>query len=581
MVRVIFTGGGARRMPRMGGLSITCLRAAIAGLCLLMSFAASACADPAGPFATITGTVAAGSLQVFTAAPVATAHSNVVFRVTENGSQGFVNFAVYDGVNGDMGEVFGLAPTDVAWQGAGVAYAPGDIPEIQVNNWDSSPVAFSVEFFDEPSSPASYSGSSFQATTGPNCCSPSDDSQLLYSVPGTATYVADVTLSGGAIQLEGGNSSPETFDSSGQYSLGQISPSSSGAALTVDPVAGPAAQWTISIQPVPVSVSGANFNQHYAQSGAIDTLSYTTSGSTTISAVVTNAGGQTVRTLATNLAVQPGAQSLTWDGRNDGGNPLPDGNYTATITSTDPFGNISTTTASIFLDSTPPTVHMTSPATIRLSQAASFGVVDQESGVASISLTIDGQDVDDFGGDSGNPLPANGVFSYPGPWSFGQHTWQIQATDNAGNQATVSGQFDATAPIYINCEPNSSPVAFPAFQPRQHPSSCNITGEPEDEANFIGLRKASWSNWGTGATTASGIALNNHPGMGGPASYSLLVRLYRIRVGCAGREYYTRSTITYTRSRPGDTLRSRAMVITASCNEIPIPLAASDASRSG
>lgn len=37
-----------RQMARMGGRGITCLRAAIAGLCLLMSFAASARADTAG-----------------------------------------------------------------------------------------------------------------------------------------------------------------------------------------------------------------------------------------------------------------------------------------------------------------------------------------------------------------------------------------------------------------------------------------------------------------------------------------------------------------------------------------------------
>ncbi|MGO9901117.1 MAG: FlgD immunoglobulin-like domain containing protein [Solirubrobacteraceae bacterium] len=401
-----------------------------------MSFAASTRADPAGPFATITGTVAADSLQYFTAAPVAAAHSNVVFRVTENGSQGFVNFYVYDGVNGDMGEVLGLAPSDVAWQGADVAYAPGDIPEIQVNNGDSSPVTFSVQFFDEPQAPASYSGSSFQATIGPNCCSPSDDSQLLYSVPGTATYVADVTLSGGAIQLSGGNSSPETFDSSGQYSIGQISPSSSGAELTVDPVAGPAAQWTISIQPVPVSVYGASFNQPYARSGAIETLSYSTNGSTAISAVVTNSAGQVVRTLATNLAVQPGGQSLTWDGLDGDGNPSPDGNYTATLTSTDPVGNISTTTASILLDSTPLTVRMLSPRSLPSVQGLVVSVVDKGSGVAAASLSVAGHIV--------AREIANGRLIYRPRkgWEPGQQIpFAVAAVDAVGNSVKFNGRF--------------------------------------------------------------------------------------------------------------------------------------------
>ncbi len=553
------TGGGGR-MPRVGGLSI--LRAAIAGLCLLMSSAASARADPAGPFATVSG-----GCGEATGAPVSVAHPNVVVRIAV--SSGDANF--------DAGaRVSWAGPGDTVWV-TGASLNPGDTPSVSTSTGCDSGTAYTAEFFDDPSAPATYTGvSSPQASSLAAPC----NSLLLWEAPGSAPYVANVTLSGGAISIYLPSSGQtQTLDSSSQVSLGKISPGLNS--LEVDSMPGPAAQWTISIQAVPVSVSGASFNQPYAQSGAIDTLSYTTSGSTTISAVVTNAGGQMVRTLATNLPVQAGPKSLTWDGRNDGGNPLPDGTYTATITSTDPFANVSTATAAIVLDNTPPTVVMTSSPTIRTSQAVSFRVADAESGVASISLSIDGTDVADYGGQSGNGLPANGVFSYPGPWSLGRHKWQIQATDNVGNQATVNGQFTATAPIYINCEPNSSPVAFPAFQPRQHPASCNITGEPEDESNFIGLRKASWSNWGSSATTASGIALNNHPGMGGPASHPVHVRLYRIRVGCANREYYTRATITYTRSRPGDTPRTRTMVITASCQEIPIPLSASDAYRSG
>ena len=410
---------------------------ALVAVFMALFVTSSAAADPTGPFATITGTVAANSGRHFSAEPVATGHSSVVFRVTETGGQA----EFYTGGAGDpAGD---LEPGDVFWGGVGYSYAPGDTPSIFVENFDSQDVSFSVEFFDQPQAPATYSGSSFLPSFNACSCNP-DESVLHLSAPGTARYVADVTLSGGAITLSGPVTSAQTFDSSGEYSLGQLSAGSTQ--LVVDPVQGPAAQWTITIRALPVSVYGASFDHPYAQAGTIDTLSYSTNGSTTISAVVTNSAHQEVRALATNFGVQAGPQSLTWDGRDIHGNALPDGSYVATVTSTDPFGNVSSTTASIVLDSTPPRVSMTSSRTIRPWQSISFSVTDAESGVASISLVVDGQDVEDFGPGSGNPLPATGEFSYPGPWARGRHSWKIQATDNAGNQETASGTFVASNP---------------------------------------------------------------------------------------------------------------------------------------
>ena len=409
---------------------------ALVSVFVALFVSSSATADPTGPFATITGTVAANSGDHFSAQPVATGHSSVVFRVTETG--GRAEFYTGGDPAGD------LEPGDVFWGGVGYSYAPGDTPSIFVENFDSQAVSFSVDFFDQPQAPATYYGSSFLPSLNSCSCSP-DESVLHFSAPGTARYVADVTLSGGAITLSGQVTSAQTFDSSGEYSLGQLS-AGSGNQLVVDPVQGPAAQWTITIRALPVSVYGASFDHSYAQAGTIDTLGYSTNGSTTISAVVRNAAHKEVRALATNFGVQPGPQSLTWDGRDSHGNPLPDGPYVATVTSTDPFGNVSSTTASIVLDSTPPRVSMTSHRTIAPSQSISFSVTDAESGVATISLFVDGQDVEDFGGDSRNALPANGEFSYPGPWALGRHSWKIQATDNVGNQGTVSGTFVASKP---------------------------------------------------------------------------------------------------------------------------------------
>lgn len=98
--------------------------------------------------------------------------------------------------------------------------------------------------------------------------------------------------------------------------------------------------------------------------------------------------------------------------------------------------------------------------------------------------------------------------------------------------------------VYVNCYPPSGSVAFPAFQARQHPTSCDIQGEPEDEADLLQLTQADWSGWGAASAEAHGQALNNHPGMGGPSSYPVSVSLFRIRSGCDGRRFYTRARIT-------------------------------------
>jgi hypothetical protein len=100
------------------------------------------------------------------------------------------------------------------------------------------------------------------------------------------------------------------------------------------------------------------------------------------------------------------------------------------------------------VDGTPPAVAMTSGQQITPNQPVSFAVADSESGVYSISLSVDGQDVADYGGTDadegfGPPVPANGRFSYSsvGPWGYGTHDWRITAVGNVGNQANVSGTF--------------------------------------------------------------------------------------------------------------------------------------------
>lgn len=157
--------------------------------------------------------------------------------------------------------------------------------------------------------------------------------------------------------------------------------------------------------------------------------------------------------------------------------------------------------------------------------------------------------------------------------------------DGTAGERLMRSKFVATAPIalaallfatlalassarhvFINCYPTASSVPNPALLPRQHPRSCDIQGEPEDQANLLALRAARWSHWGSASTGATGRALDNHPGMGGPASVPVGVRLYRIRRGCRGHMYYTRVAVTP--RKPG--ARTGTLLITPDCHWLPV-----------
>ena len=116
---------------------------------------------------------------------------------------------------------------------------------------------------------------------------------------------------------------------------------------------------------------------------------------------------------------------------------------------------------------------------------------------------------------------------------------------------------DAGEPVFVNCQHTLAGASFRSvFTARQHPTSCNIWGEPEDLANLFELRQAHWSGWGQRTARVSGRVLNTHPGMGGPASSPVNARLYRIRRGCLGLLFYTR--VSFPRSNAATLILSAA-----------------------
>jgi hypothetical protein len=120
--------------------------------------------------------------------------------------------------------------------------------------------------------------------------------------------------------------------------------------------------------------------------------------------------------------------------------------------------------------------------------------------------------------------------------------------------------------VLINCLPGGGGLSSAPFQAKGAPRNCDIQGQPENLGTLIPLRDAHWSSWGGSLAEAVGRQLNKHPGQGGPSSYPVHIRLYRIRPGCHGHLYYTRAAYGITSYGP-DILR-----ISPSCKSIPQPL---------
>src|SRR5262249_42054238 len=164
-------------------------------------------------------------------------------------------------------------------------------------------------------------------------------------------YSAHLTLTQGSVELSHGQSSQD-FTSSGDFDLGQIGHGHQGLYLT--PLAGPTADWTLSIQALPVVLSGLKFDVPYIQPTHVATLAYDVNGDVTLSAAVESSSGSVVRTLADKLAVPAGAHTLTWDGRDGSGSPVADGTYPVVLTYTDAAGHPGSGSTSLEVDATPP-----------------------------------------------------------------------------------------------------------------------------------------------------------------------------------------------------------------------------------
>ena len=329
--------------PRAYGArtSTTLLLACIAAI--WFQPATSRAADPFA-FASASGSCEKEE-SVWATAPVAANHSDVIARYQT--SAGPVTFTGYPGGSA-VSEGYIVGP-DTLWVGWPSISAGETISGKVYCDREHPTGPYSVVLYDVPTAPTAFSGASSFGT---------EANDVLFDAPGEAQYVADLSLSGGSVALKSETRS-QTFASSGEFELGTLTKGDNHLQLEAEE--GPQAVWSIQIRVLPVALSGVTFDQQAVEPGKIVHLAYTTSGETSVTAVLHNASGQVVRTLVTGLAVDRGNHTLTWDGRDQIGNLMPDGSYTADVTTVDPSGERQSASAMTQLDSGPETIFTRKP----------------------------------------------------------------------------------------------------------------------------------------------------------------------------------------------------------------------------
>jgi N-acetylmuramoyl-L-alanine amidase len=118
---------------------------------------------------------------------------------------------------------------------------------------------------------------------------------------------------------------------------------------------------------------------------------------------------------------------------------LATGSHTLTVTATDTVGNAATASVTFNVDRTAPVITITSPVAGNYLHAGmvsvGFNAVDPDSGVASVSATMDGA-----------PIADGAIYSLL--WTtLGPHTLAVTAVDVMGNSATQTVTFNVIASI--------------------------------------------------------------------------------------------------------------------------------------
>ena len=125
----------------------------------------------------------------------------------------------------------------------------------------------------------------------------------------------------------------------------------------------------------------------------------------------------------------------TWTLANDAVATLAEGSYTATVTATDPDGNVSTNTGTVVIDTTAPTVAINDLATNDTTPELTGTVNDTN---AVVVVTIDGNDYTATNNGNGTWTLADNIVAL---LAEGNYTATVTATDAVGNSDSATGSI--------------------------------------------------------------------------------------------------------------------------------------------
>jgi flagellar hook assembly protein FlgD len=190
------------------------------------------------------------------------------------------------------------------------------------------------------------------------------------------------------------------------------------------------------------------------------TIFYTLSDETTVTVEARNNLGQAVRNLLTTLKQPGGQHTLSWDGRDNGGNVVPDGNYTVFITAAGTLqkseGNVTVT-----VDNTPPPLVI---ANFPPNQTIKSDKIEIQGSTAPDAILHVNNEP------STVAVTSNGVFNITRQLTEGTNTLLITAADAAGN--TTSAKSD----IEVRTEPPIIQLTGPQADSWLNTTVATVTG---------------------------------------------------------------------------------------------------------
>ncbi len=218
-----------------------------------------------------------------------------------------------------------------------------------------------------------------------------------------------------------------------------------------------------------VAASPAVFSPNHDGKLDATSIAYELTATSAATVDVRDAQGSVQRTLVNAVTQQPGIYAFVWDGTNDAGNDVPDGEYVARVHADDtaPSGVSDQRTTAVVVDRTPPTITIARPLPgAFLSRGLSIDGSISDPNLGQYTLSAAGSTgLVDLG--HGNQGRTSERLADLAPLADGPYVLNVRADDAAQNGATTAVPFtmDSTPPTVSIASPLPGSVVAKSNDP--------------------------------------------------------------------------------------------------------------------